>query len=90
MIGQHLGAGESEAIALARELDACLLADEGRVIAQARRYGIKIKSTLLMLLVAKEQGLISSVKAELDELIASGFRCSEPLYRKILAVSEEP
>ena len=89
MIGQHLGAGESEAIALARELDGYLLADEGRVIAQARRYGMKIKSTLLMLLEAKEQGLISSVKAELDELIASGFRCSEPLYRKILAVSEE-
>ena len=89
MMEQRFGAGESEAIALARELGGCLLADEGGVIVQARKYGIKIKSTLLMLLEAKEQRLISSVKTELDELIASGFRCSESLYRKVLAVSEE-
>ncbi|RLE40012.1 DUF3368 domain-containing protein [Candidatus Woesearchaeota archaeon] len=89
MMRKHLGEGESEAIALAKELNGYLLADERKVINEARRYGIRIKSTLLMLLEAKEKGLIPSIRAELDELIASGFRCSRALYQEILALSDE-
>ena len=59
------------------------------MINEARRYGIRIKSTLLMLLEAKEKGLIPSIRAELDELIASGLRCSRALYQEILALSDE-
>jgi len=69
---QRLGPGESEAIALAKELDAYLLIDEARGINEAREHGTRIRSTLLMLLEAKERGVISSVTVELDELIASG------------------
>ena len=84
-----LGEGESEAIALAEELDAHLLIDEIRAVNEAKRRGINILSTLIMLLEAKKMGLILSVKSELDELIASGFRCSTALYEKILALSHE-
>ena len=84
-----LGPGESEAIALAKEMNAHLLIDERRGINEARKHGIHIKSTLLMLLEAKERGYISSVKTELDDLIDSGFRCSDALYNKILALSSE-
>jgi len=63
-----LGPGESEAIALARELGGYLLIDERRGINEARKHGIRIKSTLLMLLEARERGYISSVKTELDNL----------------------
>lgn len=88
-IQQRLGSGESEAIVLSRELNGVLLADEGKAINEARKYGIRIKSTLLMLLDAKDRGLISSVKTELNELIASGFRCSDGLYKRILKASKE-
>lgn len=84
---QRLGPGESEAIALAIELGGYILIDEKSGINEARERGIRIKSTLLMLLEAKELGLISSVKEELDELIDSGFRCSDVLYYKTLALS---
>ena len=86
---QGLGPGETEAIALAKELGGYILIDEKSGIKEARELGLRIKSTLLMLLEAKEQGLISSVKMELDELIDSGFRCSDDLYQKTLALSNE-
>ena len=86
---RRLGPGESEAIALVKELGGYLLIDERRGINEARELGIRIKSTLLMLLEAKERGYISSVKVELDELIDSGFRCSDALYHKVLAFSNE-
>ena len=86
---QRLGPGESEAIALARELGGYILIDERSGIKEARELGLRIKSTLLMLLEAKESGLISGVKVELDELIDSGFRCSEDLYQKTIALSKE-
>lgn len=86
---QCIGPGESEAIALAKELDAYLLIDEASGINVAREYGIRITSTLLMLLEARKRGLISSVTVELDELIVSGFRCSDVLYRKVLTLSGE-
>jgi len=88
-VRQHLGEGESEAIALAKELNGYLLVDEGRAITEARKRGVRVKSTLIMLLEAKERGLISSVRTELSELIDSGFRCSEALYQKILDLSDE-
>lgn len=86
---QGLGPGETEAIALAKELGGYILIDEKSGIREARELGLRIKSTLLMLLEAKEQGLISSVKMELDELMDSGFRCSDDLYQKTLALSNE-
>jgi len=86
---QGLGPGETEAMALAKELGGYILIDEKSGIREARELGLRIKSTLLMLLEAKEQGLISSVKMELDELMDSGFRCSDDLYQKTLALSNE-
>ena len=84
-----LGEGESEAIALAEELDAYLLIDEIRAMNEAKKRGVNILSTLIMLLEAKKIGLILNVKSELDEFIASGFRCSAALYEKILVLSHE-
>jgi len=89
ILKRRFGEGESEAITLAKELDFYLLIDEIRAINEARRRGINILSTLIMLLEAKKIGLISSVKSELDEFIASGFRCSTALYEEILILSHE-
>jgi len=89
ILKRRFGEGESEAIALAKELDFYLLVDEIRAMNEAKRRGINILSTLIMLLEAKKMGLISSVKPELDELISSGFRCFAALYEEILTLSHE-
>jgi len=78
------GSGESEAIVLAEELEAMLLVDEGAVISEARKRGIPITSTIMMLLEAKTKGFISNLKKELDKFIKAGFRLDETLYQNIL------
>jgi uncharacterized protein len=89
ILKRRFGDGESEAIALAEELNLYLFIDEIKAMNEAKRRGINILSTLIMLLEAKKIGLISSVKSELDELIASGFRCSTELYEYVLMLSHE-
>ena len=86
---RRFGDGESEAIALAKELDSYLLIDEIKAMNEAKKQGISILSTLIMLLEAKKVGLVSKVKTELDELISCGFRCSAELYEKILVLAHE-
>ncbi len=63
----RFGLGESEAIVLAEELSAFLFADEVKVIGEARRRNIPVTSTLQMLLIAKQKGIIPEVKQELDK-----------------------
>jgi len=89
ILKRNFGDGESEAIALAKELGAYLLIDEINGINEAKRRGINILSTLIMILEAKKLGLILNVKPELDELMTAGFRCSDALYRKILMLARE-
>lgn len=83
------GRGESEAIVLAEELSAILYADEGAVISEARTRGIAIKSTLIMLMEAKERKFIPSAKTMLDKFIAAGLRISEELYQFTLTQAGE-
>lgn len=76
--------GESEAIALALEIGALLLVDERIVIAEARRRGLEVTTTLLMLRQARKAGLIASVKQEIDDPIAAGFRVKPELVDTVL------
>lgn len=81
--------GESEAIILAEELKAILLADERIIIKEARRRGLLSMSTHLILIEAKRKNLIKSVRKELDDLIASGFRTTSELIRETLQKAGE-
>jgi predicted nucleic acid-binding protein len=81
----ELDEGESEAIALALQLKAdLLLLDEQQGRIMASRFGLKFVGLLGILIEARNKGLISSVKAVLDDLIAkAGFWVSHKLYKSV-------
>ncbi len=90
-LNQFLDPGEAAAIALAIDISADrLLIDEriGRSIAS--QYNIKIRGILGILVNAKSQGLIPTVKPLLERLMGeAGFRVGQTLYDRILQESGE-
>lgn len=82
--------GEASAIALAVELQDCLLIIDdlkGRKLAAA--IEIKITGTFGVILEAKFSGKISSVKSLLDKIKRTDFRLSEELEEQILRKANE-
>src|SRR5690606_29207021 len=80
----RLGAGEAEAISLAKELSAdVLLIDErlGTKLAQAE--GLFATGTLGVLMTAAKRGLIS-LPAARDSLSKTTYRCSPRLFEELL------
>lgn len=86
-----LAQGEAEAIVLALELNAeFLIIDEkpGRTI--AKQYEINIIGVLGVLLEAKRQGLIVTVKPLMDQLINQvDFWVSRQVYETVLQTADE-
>jgi predicted nucleic acid-binding protein len=80
-----LHAGESEAIALAKEIDADLIIlddEEARDTAQSE--GLNVVGLLAFLVMAKERGTTEQVQPLLDVLKQQGFFMSDELYYHIL------
>ena len=86
-----LDPGEAHAIALAIELKADeLLIDERLGRREALQQRVPIIGILGILVVAKQRGLIPIVKPIMNALIdRAGFRVSDHLYQRVLALSNE-
>lgn len=88
---RDLDLGESECIALALEMQADLaLLDEREARRAAQRQGIRVAGVLAILLSAKAQGYLATVKSSLDDLrTKAGFYLSDRLYRHTLDLADE-
>lgn len=86
-----LDSGEAKAIALALRLHADLLViDERQGRVEAVRSGIEIIGVLGVLMVARDKGLISSLRPVLDQLRQdAGYWISTALYRSALRHADE-
>jgi predicted nucleic acid-binding protein len=85
-----LDRGESEAIVLAKNINADLIIiDERKARRIAKDVGLKVTGTLGILVEAKQQGLIKELESLLDELMDNNIRISKKLYMEILNLVEE-
>jgi predicted nucleic acid-binding protein len=86
----RLGSGEREAIALTLELQAdLLLMDELPGRRAALSLGLKVTGTLGVLLRAKQDNLIPTVKPFIEQLATLGFYVDEDLIPLILRSAGE-
>jgi len=85
-----LGAGETEAILLAYELQAdLLLTDDRRGVAEAKRLGLPVIGTLNVLQRASGAGLLNLAES-IEALKQTTFRWSEELIDEILGGDQQP
>lgn len=85
-----LGDGESEAIALATELDSPrIVLDDAKARRRAREIGLRVTGTVGLLVRAKDAGHVEQVRPLLDALQKTGFHLSEDLYERALRLAGE-
>jgi len=86
----NLDLGEVAAIILAEELKVDqLLIDERAARRVAMKRQLPVIGTAGILVLAKQRGLIKSVKTILDGMIANGTRIGERLYMQVLVLAKE-
>lgn len=88
--GWGLGRGESSVLAVAAaEMDCRPILDDLAARRCARFLGLKVIGTGKLLVLAKQRGLICSVRDPLDRLSTQGFRLSARLIAKLLHDARE-
>ncbi|MGI8970920.1 MAG: DUF3368 domain-containing protein [Dehalococcoidia bacterium] len=88
---RRVNRGEAEAIALALELDTDIpvLLDDRQARLAARDRGLNLLGSGGALVLAKERGLIVSVRFELDRLRAAGLYLGNTAYQSVLILAGE-
>jgi predicted nucleic acid-binding protein len=83
-LSPQLHVGEQEAIVLAQELGTELLIDERRGRKIARDLGLQVFGSLRILVEAKRQGFIASVKPLLEAMLAARYWIDQELVALVL------
>ena len=90
MFSARLHAGEVDVMILAREEGADLvLMDDNAAKKTAKFLGFNVTGTFGVLLRAKREGIIDSVRELVDAIIADGFHASPELRRLVLKMAGE-
>ena len=76
--------GEAEAIILAKELKTTLLLDDAKARKYAKLLNVEVIGTLGLLKIAKNRGVIPSVKKVISDMLAEGYYIEDKLITKIL------
>ena len=85
-----LGDGEKEVLALGLEAaDALLVLDDRNARRYATAAELEVTGTLGILILAKERGLLGSIRPALDRLQALRFRLSAATRRRVLDLADE-
>jgi uncharacterized protein len=82
-------AGEAEAIALASETEHLLIIDDRKGRLWAQRLGVSVIGTIGVIVRAKREGYLESVRAVLEELQAIGFYLTPRLMNEALRLARE-
>jgi predicted nucleic acid-binding protein len=86
----QVGAGESEAIALALEIQTVpVLLDDKKARRIAEQLDLQVTGTVGLLLKAKKQGVLPAIRPVLDALERVDFRISSRLRNRALELAEE-
>lgn len=81
--------GEAAAIALAHELKVRIILDDGAGRSVARQFGLSVMGTIGLLLMAKQRGLVPTVRPLIDDLKRHGFYMTEDLRQEALRLAAE-
>ena len=90
LLEMQIGKGEASAIALALETaDNIVILDDWKARKLAERLGISVTGTLGVIIKAKNNGLIPSIKPYLDKIRETNFWISEELEQIALKEANE-
>ena len=82
--------GEVEVMLLAKERNADIVIMDDRLARRhAKYFKLTVTGTVGVLLRAKSNGIIETVKPILDDLIQCGFYLSDDVYRELLRLASE-
>jgi predicted nucleic acid-binding protein len=89
-VSGSIGPGEREVISLGLELGAALLLlDEQPARRLATSLGLRVIGTVGLLMAAKQRGLLTKIRPELDRLLAVRFFMDQNLYDRVIAQAGE-
>ncbi len=86
---KHLDYGERTALEYAIRKSAIVLIDERAGRMAAKNNHLNVIGTLGVLLLAKQQGLLPSIKPKIFELKSSGYFISDLLISHVLELADE-
>lgn len=81
--------GEAAAIALAHELKLRIILDDRAGRSVAKQFGLSVMGTIGLLVVAKQRGLVRTVRPLIDDLKRHGFYMNEDLRQEVLRLAAE-
>ena len=90
MLNNLIDLGEASTIALSLEIeDSLMILDDRKARKVAQNLDLKFTGLLGVILKAKQEGIINSVRAVLEKLKSAKFRISEAMEKEVLRLADE-